>query len=257
LEDPNDYSTRSASAARKESLATRTFDGSYTLMLTESSQVRPARLRTNTAGTRARPLDLRRTTPCASSSPPSTCPARLGLGVAGEQSVAHVKSVVVVERFRFVGVSLASRDGESESEGESRTASATLLAGDIWRRDGRMECPPLKYGRSGSRRCRRSILPEPTIFADLWTHTIQDVTRSVVLNMHLPVGRSAGGFLWPDASLVLCALDTVPTIPRSQTGLGPWRRVSSGSSPLRRSSILTLGWCPLRLSVTSWYVLHI
>jgi hypothetical protein len=73
--------------------------------------------------------------------------------------------------------------------------------------------------------------------------------------VHLRVARSAGGFLEPGASLVLLALDTVPTIPRLQTGLGPWRRVSS--SPLRRLSIPTLGWCPLRLLVTSWYVLHI
>jgi hypothetical protein len=66
--------------------------------------------------------------------------------------VARVQAVV--ERFRFVGVLLAPRnggDGESESEGEgegegeSGTASAAPPAGDIWREDRVGECPPLKY----------------------------------------------------------------------------------------------------------------
>jgi hypothetical protein len=117
--------------------------------------------------------------------------------------------------------------------------------------------PPLKYEALRLAALQGVDLAQSNHFADLWKYVMQDVIRGVVLNMHLPVARSAGGFLQPGASLVVFALDIALTIPHLQTGLGCWRRVRSCSSPLRRSSIPTLGWCPPRLSATSWYVLYI
>jgi hypothetical protein len=76
---------------------------------------------------------------------------------------------------------------------------------------------------------------------------------------HAPARRSVRGRLlaaWCVSRRF--ALGTALTVPRSQTGLGPWRKARSCLSRLRRSSIiLILGWCPPRLSVMSWHVLHI
>jgi hypothetical protein len=105
-------------------------------------------------------------------------------------------------RVRSGSSSLASSDGESE--GEPGIAS-----------DGR------QVRGVPDRGCRRNP------FADLWTYVVQDVIRGVVLNVHLPVARSAEGSLQPGPSLILVALDPAPTIPRLQTGLRSWRRVRS------------------------------
>jgi hypothetical protein len=118
-------------------------------------------------------------------------------------------------------------------------------------------CPPLKYAALRLAALQGADLARSNHFADVWTYIVRDVIHGVMLSMHLPVARSTGGFLEPGMSLVLFVLDTVLTSPRSKTGLGSWRRVRSGSSPLRRPSTTTLGWCPPRLSVTSWYVLQI
>jgi hypothetical protein len=152
--------------------------------------------------------------------------------------------------------SSSSASSDSEGEGQSGTASAAPPAGDIWRRDGVSGYPPLKEEALRLAALQGVDLARSSHFADLWTYVVHDVIRGVVLNLQLPVTRSAGGFLQPGAPLVLFSLDTALTISRSQTGLGPWRKARSCLSQLRRSSILTLGWCPPRLLVTSWYVLH-
>jgi hypothetical protein len=63
--------------------------------------------------------------------------------------------------------------------------------------------PPLKYEALRLAALQGVDLAWSSHFANLWTYVVQDVIRGVVLNMHLPVARSAGGFLQPGASLVV------------------------------------------------------
>lgn len=86
----------------------------------------------------------------------------------------------------------------NDSTASSSTAPLTTAAAvDIWRRDEVSGYPPLKCEALRLAVLQGIDIARSSHFSDLWTFTVQDVIRGVVLNMHLPVARSAGGFLQP------------------------------------------------------------
>ena len=95
---------------------------------------------------------------------------------------------------------------ESNSTGESSTAPSAAAVVDIWRRDGISGYPPLKYEALRLAVLQGVDIARSNHFSELWTYTVQDVIRGVVMNMHLPVARSAGGFLQPGISVAIYVL---------------------------------------------------
>ena len=105
----------------------------------------------------------------------------------------------------------SSQDSTETNDTEpSSTARSTVV--DIWRRDGISGYPPLKYEALRLAVLQGIDIARSNHFSDLWTYTVQDVIRGVVLNMHLPVARSAGGFLQPGiyAATVFSRLTLTP-----------------------------------------------
>ena len=83
---------------------------------------------------------------------------------------------------------------------------------DIWRSDGISGYPPLKYEALRLVVLQGIDITKSNHFSDLWAHTVQGVIRGIVLNMHLPVAQSAGGFLQPGiyAATVFSRLTLTP-----------------------------------------------
>lgn len=94
---------------------------------------------------------------------------------------------------------------ESNSPGEPSTAPSAAVV-DIWRRDAISGYPPLKHEALRLAVLQGIDIARSNHFCDSWTYVVQDVVRGVVLNMHLPVARSAGGFLQPGTSVVIFVL---------------------------------------------------
>jgi len=95
---------------------------------------------------------------------------------------------------------------EAVSPGEAGTAPSAPVV-DIWRRDEISGYAPLKYEALRLAVLQGVDIARSNHFSDLWTYAVRDVIRSVVLNMHLPVARSAGGFLQPGISAtIFCSL---------------------------------------------------
>ena len=92
------------------------------------------------------------------------------------------------------GMSRESSQDSTETDASSVARSAAV---DIWRRDAISGYPPLKYEALRLATLQGIDIARSNHFSDLWTYTVQDVIRGVVLNMRLPVARSAGGFLQP------------------------------------------------------------
>ena len=150
------------------------------------------------------------------------------------------------------------QDSTETSDTESSVSSECSTVVDIWRKDETSGSPPMKCEP-----LRLAVLEGIDIassyFLDLWTYTVQDVIRGVVLNMHLPVARSARGFLQPGIyGLYVLSVDTdSPFLSCHQIGPGPWRKGKSYSFPLKRLSTPKLDSYPLQLLVKSWYVIYI
>ena len=73
----------------------------------------------------------------------------------------------------------------------------TPAANDIWRRDEVSGYPALKYEALRVAALQGLDIARSNHFSSLWTYIVHDVIRGVVLDLHLPVSRSAGGFLQP------------------------------------------------------------
>lgn len=95
------------------------------------------------------------------------------------------------------GMSRQSSQDSTETYGTDTSSIARSAAVDQWRRDEVSGYPPLKYEALRLAVLQGIDIARSNHFSDLWTYTVQDVIRGVVLNMHLPVARSAGGFLQP------------------------------------------------------------
>jgi hypothetical protein len=76
----------------------------------------------------------------------------------------------------------------------SRSAPAAI---DIRRRDEVSGYPPLKYEALRVAALQGLDIARSNHFSSLWAYIVHDVIRGVVLDLHLPVARSAGGFLQP------------------------------------------------------------
>lgn len=70
-------------------------------------------------------------------------------------------------------------------------------ANDTWRRDEVSGYPPLKYEALRMAALQGLDIARSNHFSSLWGYTVHDVIRRVVLDLRLPVPRSAGGFLQP------------------------------------------------------------
>ena len=88
----------------------------------------------------------------------------------------------------------APTDESSRSTGIPRPTPA---ANDTWRRDEVSGYPPLKYEALRVAALQGLDIARSNHFSSLWRYTVQDVIRKVVLDLHLPVPCSAGGFLQP------------------------------------------------------------
>jgi len=88
----------------------------------------------------------------------------------------------------------ASPDEPSQSTGISGSMPAAI---DIWRRDEVSGYPPLKYEALRVAALQGLDIARSNHFSSLWAYIVHDVIRGVVLDLHLPVARSAGGFLQP------------------------------------------------------------
>ena len=156
------------------------------------------------------------------------------------------------------GMSRQSSQDSTQSSSAGASSAAHSAEVDIWRRDGISGYPPLKHEALRLAVLHGIDIARSNHFSDLWTYTVQDVIRGVVLNMHLPVARSAGGFLQPGiyAAIVFSRL-RLTHYSCLQIGLVLCRRGKSCSFPLKRLSIPRLDSYPLQLLVKSWYVLDI
>ena len=74
---------------------------------------------------------------------------------------------------------------------------STPAANDTWRRDEVSGYPLLKYEALRMATLQGLDIARSNHFSSLWTYIVHDVIRGVVLDLHLPVPRSAGGFLQP------------------------------------------------------------
>lgn len=68
---------------------------------------------------------------------------------------------------------------------------------DIWRRDEVSGYSPLKYEALRVAALQGLDIARNNHFSSLWAYIVHDVIQGVVLDLHLPVARSAGGFLQP------------------------------------------------------------
>jgi hypothetical protein len=89
-----------------------------------------------------------------------------------------------------------SRQSSQDSVESDSTGPPSAVV-DVWRRDEVSGYPPLKLEALRLAVLQGVDLARSNHFSDLWKYTVQDVIRSVVLNLRLPVARSAGGFLQP------------------------------------------------------------
>ena len=156
------------------------------------------------------------------------------------------------------GMSRQSSQDSIETNDSNAASSARSTVVDIWRRDEISGYPPLKYEALRLAVLQGIDIARSNHFSDMWTYTVQDVIRGVVLNMHLPVARSAGGFLQPGifTASVFSRL-TLTHHSCDQIGPGLWRRGKLYSFPPKRLSTPKLDSHLLQLLVRSWYVTYI
>ena len=82
----------------------------------------------------------------------------------------------------------------------SRPASiprSTPVVDGAWKRDEVSGYPLLKYEALRMAALQGLDIARSNHFSSLWTYIVTDVIRGVVLDLHLPVPRSSGGFLQP------------------------------------------------------------
>jgi len=84
-----------------------------------------------------------------------------------------------------------------ESSRPTGTSGAAPAANDMWRRDEAGGYPPLKYEALRVAALQGLDIARSNHFSNMWTYTVKDVIRGIVHDLHLPVARSAGGFLQP------------------------------------------------------------
>lgn len=127
---------------------------------------------------------------------------------------------------RYWGMSRQSSQDSIESTSTGISSSAPSAAPvDIWRRDAVSGYPPLKHEVLRLAVLQGIDIARSNHFSDLWTYAVTDAIRSVVLNMHLPVTRSAGGFLQPGIyAAILFSLLTLTHHSCQQIGLGLWKK---------------------------------
>jgi hypothetical protein len=103
------------------------------------------------------------------------------------------------------GMSRESSQDSIETNNTDASSIARSVAVDIWRRHEISGYPPLKCEALRLAALQGIDIARSNHFSDLWIYIVQDAIRGVVLNMRLPVARSAGGFLQPgiDATFVL------------------------------------------------------
>lgn len=78
----------------------------------------------------------------------------------------------------------------------------TPAASDIWRRDEVSGYSPLKYETVRVAALQGLDIARNNHLSRLWSYIVHDVVRGVVLDLHLPVVRSAGGFLQPGTGFI-------------------------------------------------------
>ena len=106
----------------------------------------------------------------------------------------------------------SSSSQSSQRRGISRESSqasveSTSTGVDIWRRDEISGYPPLKYEALRLAVLQGVDIARSNHFSALWTYAMHDVICGVLLDMHFPVSRSAGGFLQPGISVaIFCSL---------------------------------------------------
>ena len=96
---------------------------------------------------------------------------------------------------------MISASAPNQSTQSAEVPKPTPVASDIWRRNEVSGYSPLKYEALRVAALQGLDIARNNHFSRLWGYIVHDVIRGVVLDLHLPVARSGGGFLQPGTGL--------------------------------------------------------
>ena len=130
-----------------------------------------------------------------------TADAARGLGFWKGWGSRDEKSRQKATQDKYSSSRMPSGTAPGQSTQSTGISKPTPAASNLWRRDEVSGYSPLKYEALRVAALQGLDIARNNHLSRLWSYIVHDVIQGVVLDLHLPVARSAGGFLQPGTGL--------------------------------------------------------